>query len=150
MAGKRVITVSVVSHRQAQLVAQLLTDLERSRTRSNLNVIVTINSPEPVTFAETAFSFSLTIIRNERAQGFGANHNAAFKLCRDEYFCVLNPDIRLPEDPFPILLPTLENPKVGLVSPVITDSAGAIEDSARRLPTPLGFLYFFFKLRISL
>lgn len=140
MTGKRMITVSVVSHNQAQLVAQLLADLERCHTRSNLQVIVTINSPEPITFADEHFSFPLTILRNKRVKGFGANHNAAFRLCRGDYFCVLNPDIRLAENPFPILLSTFENPKVGLVSSVVVNSVGAMEDSARRLPTPLGIL----------
>jgi N-acetylglucosaminyl-diphospho-decaprenol L-rhamnosyltransferase len=78
----------------------------------------------------------VTVIHNERAKGFGANHNAAFDAGRTDFFCVLNPDVRLEQDPFPALLEILANPKIGVAAPLIVNPLGAIEDSARRFPTP--------------
>lgn len=74
-------------------------------------------------------------IVNRRIQGFGANHNAAFAHCRTPYFCVVNPDIRLPSDPLPALLESLQQPHAAVAAPLVRDSHGTIEDSARRFPT---------------
>ncbi len=71
--------------------------------------------------------------------GFGANHNAAFEQCKSDYFCVLNPDIRIDENPFPKLIAELADPHVGVVAPRILNPAGNVEDSARHFPKP-GFL----------
>jgi N-acetylglucosaminyl-diphospho-decaprenol L-rhamnosyltransferase len=75
-------------------------------------------------------------IVNPQVKGFGANHNAAFTRCRTPYFCVVNPDIRLPADPFPGLLQALEQPAAGVAGPLVRSPSGEAEDSARRFPTP--------------
>jgi N-acetylglucosaminyl-diphospho-decaprenol L-rhamnosyltransferase len=75
-------------------------------------------------------------IDNPHPKGFGANHNAAFRLAKGQMFCVLNPDIRLKIDPFPALIEALVSPQVGVAAPRILDTAGGTEDSARRFPTP--------------
>ncbi len=72
----------------------------------------------------------------EHPKGFGANHNAAFRLRASQFFCVLNPDVRLTQDPFPLLMDTASDKKTGVVAPLIKKNENGIEDSARRLPTP--------------
>ena len=133
MSGPRV-TVSVVSHAQNALVNQLLEDLA-ARCAPGLKVIVTENVPdgEPLRLSQVSHEFE--IIRNTRAKGFGANHNAAFARCRTEFFCVANPDIRLPADPFGPLSATLSAPRAGAVAPLVLSVQGSVEDSARRYPT---------------
>lgn len=69
-------------------------------------------------------------------KGFVANRNAAFREVRGECFCVLNPDIRITSDPFPALLDYLRDPEIGLAVSMIRNSAGVVEASARRVPTP--------------
>lgn len=128
------ITLSVVSHRQAGLVAGLLRDIA-ALGRSDLEVILTVNLPEALEHEALARVPRLSVVRNARPRGFGANHNAAFRAAGGEAFCVLNPDIRLGADPFASLLEALREPAVGLVAPRILDGAGRIEDSARRFPT---------------
>ena len=130
------LTLSVVSHGQAALVHTLLRDVA-ARVRTPVRVIVTVNIPETLPFQAADFAFPLEILHNDSPKGFGANHNAAFKHCRDSYFCVLNPDISFPEDPFPPLLAALaRDPQLGLVAPLILDPNGAIEASSRPFPTP--------------
>jgi N-acetylglucosaminyl-diphospho-decaprenol L-rhamnosyltransferase len=75
-------------------------------------------------------------IVNSRVKGFGANHNAAFSHCRTPYFCVVNPDIRLPADPFPALLQSLQQPQAVVAAPLVQTPGGRVEDSARHFPTP--------------
>ena len=76
------------------------------------------------------------VIRNRIPKGFGANHNAAFTLSQGKHFCVVNPDIRLPQDPFPALLAALAQEHAGIAGPRVLDSAGAAQRSYRKVPTP--------------
>lgn len=130
------LTLSVVSHRQAGLVQALLGELA-ARVRTPVRVIVTVNVPEMPPVRAGDFPFPVEILHNDAPRGFGANHNAAFKHCRDSYFCILNPDVTFPDDPFPPLLAALaSDPRLGLVAPLILDPGGAVEPSSRRFPTP--------------
>jgi GT2 family glycosyltransferase len=133
--------VSVVSHGHGALVRGLLQDLERHCAGERLRVTLTLNRPEALHFAPGAFRFPLQVVENDRSRGFGANHNAAFHrgLGQDPaaHFCVLNPDLRLPHNPFPPLRDLLNrSPGVGLAAPLVKGPEGLLEDSARRLPTP--------------
>src|SRR3990170_1237022 len=128
------VCVSVVSHLQARLVKSLLEDLA-GHCRETVAVILTLNVDEPLPFEVGDFGSPIELVRNGSARGFGANHNAAFRLCRRRTFCVLNPDIRLASNAFPALLDELERDRTGVVAPRIVDPAGHTEDSARRFPT---------------
>jgi N-acetylglucosaminyl-diphospho-decaprenol L-rhamnosyltransferase len=130
------LSISIVSHCQGALVADLLSDLG-THCAIPIEVILTINAPEELPFDATAFSFPVRVLKNDTPKGFGANHNAAFRLATAEYFCVLNPDIRLENDLFPPLLDALSDPVNGVVGPLVISPGGNIEDSARRFPTPL-------------
>jgi N-acetylglucosaminyl-diphospho-decaprenol L-rhamnosyltransferase len=128
------VSVSVVSHGQAGLIVHLLDDL-RLHTPSGIEVILTINVEEALPFDPDSFPFPVRTIRNASPRGFGANHNAAFATAKGKLFCVLNPDHRLTADPFPALADELVNLAVGVAAPLILDSSGSIEDSARPFPT---------------
>ena len=54
---------------------------------------------------------------------------------REPFWCVLNPDVELTRNPFPVLLESLRADSVGLVVPLVTNPTGCIEDSIRRFPT---------------
>lgn len=134
MSRPPTLSVSIVSHRQAALAANLLKDLERCHAVP-LEVILTLNVPETLPFDPADLSFPVKIVHNAQRKGFGANHNAAFEAARGDYFCVLNPDIRIPRDPYPGLVQHLSGEDVGIVAPAVVNPAGALEDSARRFPT---------------
>lgn len=128
------ITVSIVSHGHAALLEQLLRSLAE-HCCGDLHIVITQNVPEPAPAA--LVPFPCEFIRNASARGFGDNHNAAFRRARGEYFCVLNPDIRLTCDPFPPLLEVLAaHRNAGVVAPLVMNPAGELEDSARDFPTP--------------
>ena len=136
---ERNITLSVVSHRQNALVNRLLEDVQRVCAERVL-LVLTENVPDAVSLATAALTCPVDVITNAERKGFGANHNAAFKRCTTPYFCVCNPDIRLPSDPFRALLEALAAPRAAVVGPLVCNPAGAQEDSARRFPTPLSLL----------
>ena len=133
------ISISVVSHGQGALVRELLVDLD-AHCAGAIEVVLTLNRSESLPFDPTGFRLPVRVLRNVAPKGFGANHNAAFRASRHELFCVLNPDIRLRADPFGPLAERLRDPAVGVVAPLIRSPAGGVEDSARRLPTPVSIL----------
>ncbi len=129
----------MVSHWQGQMVGLLLDYLKVAVKSGDIAVTLTLNIEEFLPFDPAAFPFPVRVVKNLVAQGFGANHNAAFLKYQEDapYFCVVNPDIRLIQDPFSALLSCLQNASIGIVAPLVVSATGEMEDSARRFPTPL-------------
>jgi N-acetylglucosaminyl-diphospho-decaprenol L-rhamnosyltransferase len=128
------LSISVVSHNQRDLVLCLLADLDRC-TGLLFEVILTVNVPEDRVPTPDQYSFPLRVLVNQHPKGFGANHNTAFSHATGEYFCILNPDIRLPDNPFSQLLNGFRDQYMGVVAPLIVSPEGKTENSARRFPT---------------
>lgn len=127
------ITLSVVSHGQAHLIASLLSDLAKL-PQQHFQVLITVNIPEDES-AYSGHAFPVRIIRNATPKGFGANHNAAFLQSKTRWFAVINPDIRINSLDFHQLLAPFDNEFVAAVAPLVLSANGKIEDSARRFPT---------------
>ncbi|MDY6793340.1 MAG: glycosyltransferase family 2 protein [Thermodesulfobacteriota bacterium] len=140
-----IISISIVSHNQGLLIAELLSDLEKHCAKQ-IEVILTINTKENLPFTESDFSFPVCFIQNKEKKGFGTNHNQAFEHAKGNFFCVLNPDIRLNTNPFPALIGCFEDKTVGLTAPLIKDENGKIAENARKFPT----LFILFKKLLHL
>lgn len=97
-------------------------------------VVLTRNIPEPP--LDPMRPEWLSVIDNPHPKGFGANHNAAFRLSDTPYFAVINPDVRLEGDPFLSLLRCLQDGGAALCAPAVINPAGNLEDSAREFPRP--------------
>lgn len=134
------IAISIVSHGQGDLVGEILADLSRFADSVPIEVILTKNIPERLPFSVEDLPYPVRIVENIVPKGFGANHNAAFRLAEGRWFCVMNPDIRLNDDPFPALLECLDNPRVAVAAPLVLGTGGGVEDSARRFPSPAKIL----------
>jgi hypothetical protein len=131
------IIISIVSHLQAEWVKGLLSDIQEYCHESDLAVMLTLNKPEPLPFSEKDYSFDLLIRLNARPRGFAANHNAAFQRAEGDFFCILNPDVRMAQNPFPVLLDRLKGDNsIGAISPLVRDRQNRLCDSARRFPSP--------------
>ncbi len=137
------VTVSIVSHEHGDEIPLLLGDLAEYSSDDIKEVIVTLNVPEPALASwieARQWPFTVSIVRNVKPLGFGANHNQAFGWCKTPYFCVLNPDIRLSDNPFQALLCQLQTPGVGCAYPMQSNGYCPPRDLARELPTPLALL----------
>jgi N-acetylglucosaminyl-diphospho-decaprenol L-rhamnosyltransferase len=134
------ISISVVSHAQIHLIECLLHDIDEHCQTLSLELILTLNLDEVLPFSVDIFPFPINVIHNSIPLGFAANHNQAFSYATGQFFCVMNPDIRLNNDPFPALLSCLQHSSVGVVAPVVLDEEGEMEDSARYFPTPFKIL----------
>ena len=129
-------SISIVSHGQGELVDHLLADLAPIRKIADLEIIVTNNIPESHALRNLDGDGTPAIlIENMRPLGFGANHNQAFARSSGEWFCVVNPDIRLLGDPFPALIECALAQRTTLVSPAVVAPNGEVEDHARAFPT---------------
>ena len=139
MHGRPEVSISIVSHGQAALVADLLADLQQ-HCATAIEAILTLNIPEDLPFRPDDFAFPVRVIENSKVQGFGANHNGAFRHAGADYFCVLNPDIRIERDPFPELITVFQDASIAVAAPMVVSPSGTVEDSARRFPTPLSII----------
>lgn len=77
------------------------------------------------------------VIPLTRNIGFGGANDEGVKFAHGEVLALVNPDIKVHEDCFSILLDTLRDPKnqAGIVSPRLLDENGKSQESARRFPT---------------
>ncbi len=142
------IHLSIISHGQWSMITHLLKDLSQLECSKRLQVTLIFNIKESFCLESTDFPFPIHIIENSCIKGFGNNHNTAFHHPPDikqrKYFVVINPDIRIKEDIFLILIGLMNeknalNKKqtpIGVISPAIKNSQGELEDGARELPTP--------------
>ncbi|MBI3715401.1 MAG: glycosyltransferase family 2 protein [Betaproteobacteria bacterium] len=128
------LVLSVVSHGQRSLLLGLLDDLRRN-VATPFRLIVTENIPEETVLAPADYPFPVEVIRNLERKGFGANHNAALGRAGNGLFCVLNPDIRIPSDPFHALSAIARDPRVGVAAPAVMSPEGIPEDNARAFPS---------------
>ena len=128
------ITVSIVTHGHSAMMAQLLRDL--TQCPEVTRIVLTHNLPEAAVAIPETLASKVVSVDNAVPKGYGANHNAAFRYCQTNYFCVLNPDIRLHTNPFPALLAVLKKAKAGAVAPISVNAQGEIEDNVRRFPRP--------------
>jgi len=124
------ITISIVSHGHGQEVGQLVQQLLDESYIGR--VILTLNLPEEF---DLPADERLVLRENSEPKGFGANHNAAFKLCSTPYFCVLNPDIVILKGAFGALLSCSQSTQAAVAGPLVISPNGKQEDSWRRFPT---------------
>ena len=125
------ITVSIVSHGHGDMVWALMSQVLKCNQVKR--VIVTLNMPETI---PDHLPENVLLIKNDKPKGFGENHNYAFTMSNSDYYCVLNPDIVLFENPFPNLEKIIANKRLGLVAPVIIDLNGIRSDTMRKKITP--------------
>lgn len=123
--------ISIVSHGHGIMVQKLIAQLLKFDLISE--IILTLNIPEDF---PVILDRRFKIIKNFEPSGFGQNHNNAFLTTRCDYFCVLNPDIVFINNPFPVLISSLNEESVGLVAPVVLINSGSIQDNTRRFLTP--------------
>lgn len=130
------ISISIVSHGQGNLLAEVIEDLVRLSSTVRIEVLLTKNVPELLPFGVENCPFPARVIENASPKGFGANHNAASRLARGEWFCVMNPDIRLLGNPFAVLLDEMARLNAAVIAPAVISLEGVPEDSVRHFPTP--------------
>lgn len=136
------LTFSIVSHGHAQMVSELLSQLDSNDSLYGSHVIVTVNCFE-VFEIHIYKNILVKFIVNKHPLGFGANHNNAFKFCDTLWFIILNPDLKIIKDePFTYAINSITSNSscIGVLAPAVVNEFGILEDSARSNITPLSLI----------
>ena len=90
---------------------------------------------------ECARASNVELVARETNDGFGAAANAGAARTRGASFALLNPDIRfIDSESAERLAGSLDDPDVAVVGPALVLPDGSLQDSARRVPTPVQLL----------
>lgn len=131
------ITLSIVSHGDAEKVGHLLDSMQKHELNlKRFQIVLTDNWGKELPEFDPAPWDSLHIIRNRASLGFAHNHNNAFKTAQGGYFAILNPDLVFERPVFEKFLDRLKTHPNAILAPYIVDSNGGVQDSFRALPTP--------------
>jgi GT2 family glycosyltransferase len=144
--------LSIVSHNDTKNLLLLVQDLLNHAGYVAGSTIVTHNIP--CSDSTRATISRLMQVTNPRPLGFAENHNQAFNLLQashgpfndDDWFVVVNPDIRFSSDPFAKICEQ-EWGRVGIVAPRVLDQLGRPTDSARDLPSLLDIFKGIIRIR---
>ncbi len=141
----RDIHLSIVSHGHAHYLERLFADLAAMPSARRYQATLVVNIPHADRDFLQHAPFPVGVIDNPRPQGFGHNHNMAFRApplaAERAFFVVLNPDVRLQGDVLAVLAGRLgQNPGAGVIAPRVVSPQGVPEDSARELPTLQGLI----------
>lgn len=136
MPQPNAITVSIVSHGHLAMVREIVRQLDLYSHAVIDKLVLTFNIPEPGVDDEMLARFPILKIRNASAQGFGSNHNQAFRHCTSPWFLILNPDILMASD---VLTPLLGAADAcsGIVTPRVREPHKTKPEQHRRTITPL-------------
>lgn len=143
----RLITLSIISHKHCDDVCSLLEDIALHAKNDVAAIIVTINVPEERLsqwIKKKNWPFEILLVENTSPLGYGLNHNQAFSLCKTSLFCVVNPDIRMYQNPFPALVKAVNAKDVGCAYPLQFSGNSESVDMAREAPTPLALWHRYF------
>ena len=132
------ICVSIVSHKHDELLPKLLQRL--SEFHQIEKVVLTHNVPHKNPVIPGNYRYQLVEIDNDIPAGFASNHNKAYTYCDNHFFCILNPDVVFRDNPFSSLLSAFDHEPSGVAAPIVINSSGGFEDSARDFPTPFRLL----------
>ena len=132
MINSHKITISIVSHGQFPLLLPLIKSLRNCEEIER--IIITINIPEKIKKLKWLEELPINWIYNQSQQGFGDNHNNAFKICNTKYFFVINPDVRLNNKIIKDLILLKEKEKINILGPRIIDHQKNHIVNSRKFP----------------
>ena len=138
------ITFSIISHDQIKLCHEAINSVFTFFPEAN--IILTINTLENIDEFLMSDLYrnkisNISIIKNKKKLGFGANHNQAFKKVKTDFFCVCNPDIEIKSFSESILKKFKKD--LAFISPAIIDRDGRYEDNLRVYPNLIAIVLRF-------
>jgi GT2 family glycosyltransferase len=133
------ISVITVTWNSKQHIGKQIASVQRAVKNLAVEQIIVDNASTDGTADDVAQNFpGLKLIRNTTNVGFAKANNQALGQASGEYLLFLNPDTELSEGALETLVTYMRsNPKVGIVSPLLTTPSGEVNTEAlpRRFPT---------------
>jgi N-acetylglucosaminyl-diphospho-decaprenol L-rhamnosyltransferase len=132
------ISISLVNTDNRDLLLDCLRSLGGAARSVSLQTIVVDNASTDGSADAVEAEFpGVEVVRRERRNGFGANHNEGIRRSRGRYVLILNEDTVLHEGMLDAMCRFMdENPEIGVTGPRIYYPDGSVQPSAFRFPTP--------------
>ena len=125
------LSIQIVNFRSRHYLERCLFSISENLPAGNeTDVLIVNNDEEPLEEVEglAKSNLSLRIIEMGKNIGFGSAHNAGFRQSRGEYILFLNPDAKIAPNVLDKMLGVfIEDEKIGIVGPLLVDSAGRIQ-----------------------
>lgn len=133
------LTICIISHQQASLVSRLLDSLNEYKPAINFNIVILENVKNSPLVQIDKYDLNIKYLVNDIELGFSENINKVFETAieKSKYFCILNPDIVFQSDIITDLLNVMDANDIDVISPLVVDKFGVVQDSFRPMPTML-------------
>lgn len=125
------LTIQIVNFRSRHYLRKCLFSISENLPAGDETEILIVNNDEEAldeVADELWGKINLRILELQKNVGFGRAHNAGFKQSQSEYVLFLNPDTRILPGALQSLLNIFaRNEKIGIVGPLLVDSAGEVQ-----------------------
>jgi len=131
------LTVSLISHNSRKDLTLLLPSLLEAVKDIPTEILLVDNcsTDRTVSFVKDEYP-AVHVTRNEKREGYGANHNKNLKIAKGKYIALMNSDMVVPSDIFHALVSFMdENPDIGIVTPGVTHEDGSPQYLNKRFPS---------------
>ena len=148
------LSIVIVTYNNASVIAECLKTLSTAVSSNSTELFLidnnsTDDTPEILrnmdSWKQLSFNHVERIYNNANV-GYTKGVNQGLRKSRGRYVLMLNPDMMFHNNPFQILLPILEDEKVGIVSPQFRFPQGRVQASCRRFPTKRDVVFEFMGL----
>lgn len=143
MSASDTVSVIIVTCNSLSAIHECLRVLQRAIQGVSAEVIIVDNASTDATVAEIQSQYpSVTVICNERNEGFAAACNRGAATANSEYLLFLNPDVELDSDAIAHLLAAARSVRrPGLIAGRLRFSDGAFQANCRKFPTITNLLF---------
>ena len=143
------LSICIVTLNTRQYLSDCLESLAAHPASVSTEIIVVDNHSTDGTQEMLAQQYpQITLIQNQKNEGFTRPANQAMRAAQGRYILLLNPDTLLQTDTLNRLVAFLDShPVVGIVGPKVLNRDGSLQMACRRgLPRPGAMLSYFLKL----
>ena len=141
------LSVTIVAYENKQDVLQAVKSIEECTISTSKHIYIVDNSV-PSIFEKEDFSAypDVEVMAMPMNLGFGHGHNQVLPKLNSNFHAIVNPDIILKEDSFPILINFLKEHNASIVAPKLITPNGEMQKAYRHYPTVIDmFLRMFVK-----
>lgn len=145
---KTQVAVSIVSFNAKDYLKKCLEDLIRQKTSAGIEIWVLDNNSQDGCAEMVSKKFpKVKLIKSEKNLGFAAGQTQILKKAQADYFLIVNPDTRIPEDTVEKMIEFFKAyPECGVLSAKLVGFDGKIQSNGGDLPFGLSLLSWLFNL----
>lgn len=115
---------------------------KHNQSKHDLHIVVVDNSSKDNPHRLTERFPEIQLIQNRDNIGFGAAINLALPFCQSKYVLLLNPDSFVTDGCVENSIFFMDqNDHIGIMGPMVLETNGGVQGSARAFPTPLTSLF---------